>query len=589
MFERSSGKSGGMFQRLAGLSVFLTGTFCRLCRRLVILALLLAVVLSRPCFVFYQLAKQTGLGSGFKRYEWEYAAALERGEDPLREAAETMISRYLPDGKSVRIERDSHYPNKPTARYIGYVQENGKDLFPFWVRAVSDEEETAVPESVSFSERMQMKKDYMAHVTFYTDFKEQLFRYFLLKNNKAYYEEHGGYHVLRLDYPFFQTSDRFALWNYEKGLVLSDFYDMDGMAEIFQKSVDDMRTWQEQIPEDLGQTVRITKDSPEHFLSFRSENEETLQEVVSALCDERRAYNQTLSEDEIGWYAEVMEEQARKDENRKHLEMAQDSLAEGSIQEEDLSRQIAEYYRAVSEGRLEDAKALRGTDDRDREALDQALARNGLEECTDINIAIYRIDGEYDCVLACYCMKVAGIEEKLPSLDMLVAKRSESGWRLIFDLWNDEDISSEDKDMLYDVASAIWTDEESAVWEDETVKEIAEQYDAEAMKLFEEPEVSAWFDAVTSDIRDILEEMEKEEDDGNETAEDETSRNEMAEDETDGDVYLVRRGDCLWKIAEKLLGDGTRWKELYERNKDVIGDDPGMILPGVALTVSGMR
>lgn len=572
MFGRLSGKSGGMLQRLAGLSTFLTGKFCRLCRRLVILALLLAIVLSRPCFVFYQLARQTGLGSGFERYEWEYAAALDRGEDPLREAAETMISRYLPDGKSVRIERNSYYPNKPTARYIGYVQENGKDLFPFWVRAVSDEEGTVVPEGASFSEHIKTEKDYMAHVTFYTDFKEQLFRYFLLKNNKAYYEEHGGYHVLRLDYPFFQTSDRFEIWNYEKGLVLSDFYDMDGMEEIFRKSADDMRAWQEQIPEDLGQMVRITKDSPEHFLSFRSENKEMVQEVVSALCDERRAYNQTLSEDEIGWYTEVMEEQARKDENRKHLEMAQDILAEGSIQEEELSRQIAEYYKAVSEGRLEDAKALRGTDNINREVLDRALVQNGLEAYTDISIMIYRIDGDYDCVLASYCMKVAGIEKALPSFEMLIAKRdSENGWRLIFDLWNDDNISYEDKNMVFDVASALW--------EDEDVEAMAEQYAAESMELFEEPQVSAWLDEVTSDIRDILEETEKEEDDGNETAEDETGR----------DVYLVRRGDCLWKIAEKLLGDGTRWKELYERNKDVIGDDPGMILPGDKLTVSGMR
>ena len=572
MLGRLSGKSGRMFWRLAGFVTFLTGKFCRLCRRLVILALFLAIVLSRPCFVFCQLARQTGLGSGFERYEWEYAAALDRGEDPLREAAETMISHYLPAGKSVRIERDSHDPNKPVARYIGYVQENGMDLFPFWVRAVSDEEGTVIPEGFSFSERIKTEKDYMAHVIFYTDFKEQLFRYFLLKNNKAYYEEHGGYHVLRLDYPFFQTSDRFAIWNYEKGLILSDFYDMDGMEEIFQKSVDDMRAWQEQIPEDLGQMIRITKDSPEHFLSFRSENEEMVQEVVSALCDERRAYNQTLSEDEIGWYTEVMEEQARKDENRKHLQMAQDILAEGSIQEEELSRQIAEYYKAVSEGRLEDAKALRGTDDRNREVLDRALVQNGLEAYTDISIVIYRIDGDYDCVLASYCMKVAGIEKALPSLDMLIAKRdSENGWRLIFDLWNDDNISYEDKNMVFDVASALW--------EDEDVKAMTEQYDAESMELFEEPEVSAWLDAVTSDIRDILEETEKEAGDENETV----------EDETDGDVYLIRRGDCLWKIAEKLLGDGTRWKELYERNRDVIGDDPGTILPGDKLTVSGMR
>lgn len=43
--------------------------------------------------------------------------------------------------------------------------------------------------------------------------------------------------------------------------------------------------------------------------------------------------------------------------------------------------------------------------------------------------------------------------------------------------------------------------------------------------------------------------------------------------------YAVEKGDSLWNIAKKQLGDGTRWKEIYALNKDTIGDSPSLIYP----------
>lgn len=36
--------------------------------------------------------------------------------------------------------------------------------------------------------------------------------------------------------------------------------------------------------------------------------------------------------------------------------------------------------------------------------------------------------------------------------------------------------------------------------------------------------------------------------------------------------YLVKNGDSLWKIAKQELGDGNRWKDIFELNKEKIKD-----------------
>lgn len=50
----------------------------------------------------------------------------------------------------------------------------------------------------------------------------------------------------------------------------------------------------------------------------------------------------------------------------------------------------------------------------------------------------------------------------------------------------------------------------------------------------------------------------------------------------EGPQYTVVRGDSLSKIARKLLGDGNRWPEIYELNKNII-NDPNLIYPGQEL------
>jgi N-acetyl-anhydromuramyl-L-alanine amidase AmpD len=46
--------------------------------------------------------------------------------------------------------------------------------------------------------------------------------------------------------------------------------------------------------------------------------------------------------------------------------------------------------------------------------------------------------------------------------------------------------------------------------------------------------------------------------------------------------YTVASGDTLFAIARRLLGDGTRWREIYNLNQDIL-KDPNKIYPGQTL------
>ena len=50
-------------------------------------------------------------------------------------------------------------------------------------------------------------------------------------------------------------------------------------------------------------------------------------------------------------------------------------------------------------------------------------------------------------------------------------------------------------------------------------------------------------------------------------------------------IYEVEEGDNLWKVAQKALGDGKRWDEIYNANREVIGDNFDYILPGQRLVI----
>jgi hypothetical protein len=49
--------------------------------------------------------------------------------------------------------------------------------------------------------------------------------------------------------------------------------------------------------------------------------------------------------------------------------------------------------------------------------------------------------------------------------------------------------------------------------------------------------------------------------------------------------YVVKAGDTLSSIAGKLLGDASKWHDIYNANKGTIGPDPAKIKPGMTLVI----
>ena len=50
--------------------------------------------------------------------------------------------------------------------------------------------------------------------------------------------------------------------------------------------------------------------------------------------------------------------------------------------------------------------------------------------------------------------------------------------------------------------------------------------------------------------------------------------------------HTVEKGDTLWKISERTLGSGARYKEIFEANKPML-KDPDKIYPGQVLRIPG--
>jgi nucleoid-associated protein YgaU len=50
-------------------------------------------------------------------------------------------------------------------------------------------------------------------------------------------------------------------------------------------------------------------------------------------------------------------------------------------------------------------------------------------------------------------------------------------------------------------------------------------------------------------------------------------------------TYVVKAGDTFYDIAREVLGSASRWKELFELNRDLVHGDPKRLRAGQVLTL----
>ena len=55
---------------------------------------------------------------------------------------------------------------------------------------------------------------------------------------------------------------------------------------------------------------------------------------------------------------------------------------------------------------------------------------------------------------------------------------------------------------------------------------------------------------------------------------------------SEGSYHTVEKGDTLWAISKKALGDGNRYNEIFEANKPML-THPDKIYPGQVLRIPG--
>lgn len=219
---------------------------------------------------------------------------------------------------------------------------------------------------------------------------------------------------------------------------------------------------------------------------------------------------------------------------------------EGSIYEEELEAQVREYYDAVSKKDSVRAEMLAGTKIRQREERNEALWSAGVEAFLVTDVIVYPC-GEYRIVVVSYEMKIKGIETKAPGAGTFVAKKTVGGGFLLFADYMEQEMPEDDWEMLQKKMQEI-TENQDLV---DFFREINREY----IEAREDPDLREW--------------------------EDNWQEKQSLALQEEAASYVVKEGDCLWDIAGEVLGDSTKWDAIYEKNKDVIGEDPDHIMPGM--------
>lgn len=233
---------------------------------------------------------------------------------------------------------------------------------------------------------------------------------------------------------------------------------------------------------------------------------------------------------------------------------------------------VRTYFEALSEGDEKKAELYFQEEDSTRGIRIRVGKECGILEYENLQMDVYPLDEEGDewIFLVLYELAVDGFESRLPGMTTILAYFDDDRWYL------SEELAEESKIEV--VRSILERDDVSV-----KLSVCNQAY----LEVLEEEEIRRWVDEIQREISEAVSEEYFVEDAGINTEKTEEIENsENAESVPVPEIserYEVQEGDCLWRITQEQLGDGMRWRELYELNQKIIGDDPDRILPGLLL------
>ena len=198
----------------------------------------------------------------------------------------------------------------------------------------------------------------------------------------------------------------------------------------------------------------------------------------------------------------------------------------------------------------------------------QASFRLGIKGWENIRVVVCPMsDGKHWVASVSGDLLTENFDFGIPGLNVVLVGRNEKGdLKIVLD-----DASEHEDTFLKEVRELYLSDEIQ-----EHSNEIAVAYND---LLAEHPEVIEWAESTNMAIEEELGKMLEE------RLPLKTDSTKENLDEKEGS-YTVRKGDCLWNIAQEYLGDGMRWSSLYEQNKTVIGENPDLLYVGITLQLN---
>lgn len=234
---------------------------------------------------------------------------------------------------------------------------------------------------------------------------------------------------------------------------------------------------------------------------------------------------------------------------------------------------VRDFYETIS---MEDLAALHDMTDSSADTHDlhkflanwKALFDVGFQRYDNVVTTVYPLSDEnYQIVLVQYDMFFEDIDTGFPGSSTELAHKQENGQWGIFP----SSSSFEDLQLFDEIVQVTGSDEIIAI-----TKEVMDKYND---VLLSDSSIIPWLSDMSNELNALTGSYLQEDFDSFLN----TYIGNGSSCQEGPDSYTVRKGDCLWRIAETELGDGMLWHKLYEKNRETIGDDPDLLLTGSLL------